>query len=409
MKFFLLALGILIANFTNAQPELYSWLMTSGYAEEDGTIYSDSGDVQSVCYNNNFVFVSATGLAGTYSMGPYIMNPNSAGAKSYVFKISRNPTEELGTKTAVPLFGSIGVAVNGVVFYGYGDAKSYNSGPGINTPNGDGNWWGDAWVSEGPTMDASGNGHPDGMSNYHYHAIPSGLTSTTGTAHSPLIGFAYDGYPVYGPFGYDDAMDNTSAISRIVSGYELRNITDRSTLPSGATSSPAGPAIGGSFPLGTYIEDYEHTGNGDLDQYNGRLCVTPEYPGGTYAYFTTMDAVGEPAFPYLFAAEYYGEVNNTSTSNSIPGNVVCGAVTVSIDNVIANNGFMLYPNPAEDLVSFTFDGENPNKIEVINVVGKTVITSNTFTNIDVSNLISGVYFAKIIFETKTETIRFLKR
>ena len=88
MKKLLLALGILFSvSFAQAQPELTSWVMTTGYADENGVTYSDSGDVQSVCYTNNFVFVSATGIAGTYSMGPYPMNPNSAGAKTYVFKI----------------------------------------------------------------------------------------------------------------------------------------------------------------------------------------------------------------------------------------------------------------------------------------------------------------------------------
>ncbi len=416
MKKLLLALGILfLTNFAQAQPELSSWIMTTGFAEENGTIYTDSGDVQTVCYNTNFVFISATGLAGTYSMGPYPMNPNTAGAQGHVFKISRNPTEELGTKTSVPLKGSIGVALNGVIFYGYGDAKSYSSTTGQNEGGsmGDGNWNSDAWVSEGATMDAAGNGHPDQSSNYHYHAIPSALTSSTGATHSPLIGYSYDGFPIYGPYGYATGMDNTSAITRMISGYELRNINDRTLLPGSVTSSPAGPAIGGAFPLGTYIEDYDFVGGAAdsiLDQYNGRVCVTPEYPGGTYAYFTTMDAVGEPAFPYLFAAEYYGEVDNTSTSSNIPGNVNCTPVLASVNNFTEkSNEFTLYPNPTSDVLNFTFTGETPNQVKITNVVGEVLLTATDYSSIDVSNLSNGVYFAKMVYETKTETMRFLKK
>ena len=53
--------------------------------------------------------------------------------------------------------------------------------------------------------------------------------------------------------------------------------------------------------MGTYIEDYEYVeGLGDLDQYNGRFCVTPEYPLGVYAYFCTLDGTtGNPKFPYF--------------------------------------------------------------------------------------------------------------
>ena len=37
-----------------------------------------------------------------------------------------------------------------------------------------------------------------------------------------------------------------------------------------------------------------------LDQNNGRFCVTPEYPNGTYAYFSTVDKASfEPTFPYI--------------------------------------------------------------------------------------------------------------
>jgi hypothetical protein len=44
----------------------------------------------------------------------------------------------------------------------------------------------------------------------------------------------------------------------------------------------------------------------DLDQYNGRYCYTPDYPSGTYAYFTTIDSDGGPVFPYVIGPSYYG-------------------------------------------------------------------------------------------------------
>jgi hypothetical protein len=44
----------------------------------------------------------------------------------------------------------------------------------------------------------------------------------------------------------------------------------------------------------------------DLDELNGRWCVTPEYPGGTYAYFTTIDANGRPVYPYNMGRRYRG-------------------------------------------------------------------------------------------------------
>ena len=43
-------------------------------------------------------------------------------------------------------------------------------------------------------------------------------------------------------------------------------------------------------PAGALMEDWEYVeGVGDLDYHNGRFCVTPEYPNGTYAYFLSVD------------------------------------------------------------------------------------------------------------------------
>ena len=43
-------------------------------------------------------------------------------------------------------------------------------------------------------------------------------------------------------------------------------------------------------PAGRFIEDYEYSfGLGDLDQYNGRFCKTPDFPDGRYCYFVTID------------------------------------------------------------------------------------------------------------------------
>ena len=86
----------------------------------------------------------------------------------------------------------------------------------------------------------------------------------------------------------------------------------------------------GEIPLGYYLEDYGFVnGAGDLDQYNGRFTVTPEYPQGTYAYFATVDASGAAAYPYLVGPRYYGVVATDNLGNGnvvLPGDVTYYAV-----------------------------------------------------------------------------------
>ena len=122
---------------------------------------------------------------------------------------------------------------------------------------------------------------------YAYYASPTTLrVNDTGASHSPILGFAYDGNPIYGAYGFSNPLDASSAISQMSPSYS-RN------------STRVGPDTT-TYPLGTFIDDYTFTdGSGSLDKNNGRFCVTPEYPEGTYAYFITVDGNGDPLFPYI--------------------------------------------------------------------------------------------------------------
>lgn len=105
----------------------------------------------------------------------------------------------------------------------------------------------------------------------------------------------FDGYPVYGPFGYSNAVNSKSRIKRLLPSYKLRSYVkgERRSLANGTILSPKyyGPEVNSSYPLGYFIQDYEYArGLGDLDQYNGRWCITPEFPHGTYAYFIATNS-----------------------------------------------------------------------------------------------------------------------
>jgi hypothetical protein len=136
----------------------------------------------------------------------------------------------------------------------------------------------------------------------------------------------------------------------MVSGYALRNGqmgtqnligTGRTSLPAwavrayGVTANQSGPAVSTTYPLGRYMEDNEYLGDlgysqgedFDLDEHNGRWCVTPEFPAGTYAYFVSISSNGTPTFPYNIGRRYYGNptgsaqtsITETVTTNFIGG------------------------------------------------------------------------------------------
>jgi len=81
---------------------------------------------------------------------------------------------------ALPM-GSVGFAVNGVVFYNPFDAGMQDASS---------------------IMDRC-CGHPSPDNRYHYHKYPVCVNTPfvdKGESHSPVIGFAFDGFPVYGPY-----------------------------------------------------------------------------------------------------------------------------------------------------------------------------------------------------------------
>ena len=107
-------------------------------------------------------------------------------------------------------------------------------------------------------------------------------------SHSPIIGWAYDGNPIYGPYGNAKSIPDSSGtggLKRIVSGYALDVIDDDTLRP--------------SYPNGYFVEDYNFNNSGDLDEHNGRFIVNSDFPNGTYAYFSTLDVNKNPVFPYI--------------------------------------------------------------------------------------------------------------
>ena len=111
--------------------------------------------------------------------------------------------------------------------------------------------------------------------------------------HSPILGYAYDGNPIYGPYGYDTPTGGT--IRQINTGYVLNAITDEGLRPPGLIP-------------GYFVNDYEYSGSGDLDLNNGRYCVTPEYSNGVYAYFYSVDVdisrIAKNKYPYIVGPQF---------------------------------------------------------------------------------------------------------
>jgi hypothetical protein len=206
-------------------------------------------------------------------------NPNTIQPQRYDFRVPADP--KVAANTTALEFGPFGVALNGLVF-DPGTAEFWRDDPNS------------GWRMEaigGPRnlgLDQN-NAHVQPNGAYHYHAIPVGLVEKLGGQRDKplLLGWAADGFPIYGPMGYSDPKNASSRLKKLTSSYRLK----KGTRP----TEPNGP--GGNFD-GAYTADWEFVkDSGDLDECNGRFGVTPEFPEGIYHYVITEQF---PFIPRMF-------------------------------------------------------------------------------------------------------------
>ena len=124
------------------------------------------------------------------------------------------------------------------------------------------------------------------MGFYHYHSTPSVLydIECEGTEVSPVIGFAADGFPVFGPC-FEDAEGNVRAAQ---SSYVVREGV-RQGVDGYTTPYIVGNVVSDDYD-GQFVGDHEYVeGAGDLDACNGMTV------NGQYGYYVTG------AYPYVLS------------------------------------------------------------------------------------------------------------
>ncbi|MFM7209330.1 MAG: YHYH protein [Verrucomicrobiota bacterium] len=202
-------------------------------------------------------------------------NPNPIAEMSHIFRMPLRP--RVAPRPTPTGFAWFGVALNGVPFE-----------PGTQE------FWKDDRES-GWNYEAMGGSsdlgidlslaHVQPNGAYHYHGSPKALLPLLGDEGKEmvLIGWAADGFPIYGGRGNRDPADPKSGLKEMRPSYRLK-----------AGLRPGEPKGPGGRHDGNFTEDYEYVaGLGDLDECNGRFGVTPEFPRGTYHYHATA------AFPYV--------------------------------------------------------------------------------------------------------------
>ena len=224
--------------------------------------------------DDKYLYVDSNGMAGWFMRSDF---RNEVAPQSHHYKIPLVP-QPAPAPTEVPFLGSIGVAITGVPIYapneaadlGYGDAKL------------DGR------------LDAC-NGHIGPNGGYHYHARPECPFDQMSDRPSPILGFAFDGYPIVEPWV---CTDGPCKDLRKIRGSWHKCVDETCTVVAVKKLDSSWvlqkPDVKAAWDKFGYVP-----GSGDLDQCNGRV-----EPDGSYAYYAT------DTFPYGVGC-YHGVIDPT--------------------------------------------------------------------------------------------------
>ncbi|WP_421724255.1 YHYH protein [Bauldia sp.] len=279
---FAMSLGIDWADAQGRAPRQHTIIQSEGLPPLSPAVNQPPGQNEvSITIEGDERVIRANGIPATLvGSFPNEGNPNAIAVQPNEYRMPANPALT-DRRTSLGL-GEFGVAVDGIPFEP-GAAEWYVGDP-------EAGWRYEA-LSGAIALGLDENfAHVQRTGKYHYHGLPMSLLAALGTsdtAHSPLVGWAGDGFPIYAVFGYVEPDNPSAGIKTLKSSYQLKT-----------NGRPEGGEDPGGIYDGTFIADYEYVADaGDLDACNGRVTVTPEFPDGTYAYFLTAEW---PVIPRCF-------------------------------------------------------------------------------------------------------------
>lgn len=103
-------------------------------------------------------------------------------------------------------------------------------------------------------------------------------------------------------------------------------------------------------------------------------------------------------------------LENSPRRASLLTSTVCG--TLGTPEFRTLQGINVYPNPAQNVLTITTEGDMPDSYTIFNSIGQTVATASNVTdatlNVNVSGYANGIYFIKVDKGSETKTIKFIK-
>ena len=294
-----------------------------------GGIKVAAGDV--IGFGQDIGFAGDTCTEGA-GLGYWPPGTFCASAIPTVLSLPNRP--EPAGETCYTTLATVGVFLNGVGLFNWSDAQSYRS---------ENVWHNSATVFEAHSLDVCSGHAAEGI--YHHHGYSDCLAAEIGDAggeHSPVWGYAADGYPIHGPWQSDGELARSCWRSRDYSAGSATGCgadnarscqrVDMFDVGKGTRPTKPAPAVDATTELsmfaenpvvtkvGSYYQDHywdpgcTREGGSALDQHNGHA-----HGDFGYHYHLTVDSRMQPVFPYSFGPTYRGRLHDNGFTTCGPG------------------------------------------------------------------------------------------
>lgn len=293
----------------------------------NGATTAAAGDA--IVWGEDIGYSQANGCNGYWPPGPACPTVDDI-----AMTFSYTPSDESSTDGCYIGLGAAGYFVNGASLYGLSDGLSYNS---------EGNFINLAAKFEPYDLDIC-NGHA-ANGDYHHHHYPICLQNAlgdTGSGHSPIYGWIFDSYPIYGPFqsagqvaipSWEKRDYSAGSATGCANGGRSCVLNDQFDYTQGTNTVSSGPAFNSTVTTqsgntissdnGIFYEDYFYNsslyshkianGHGEyLDEYNGHT----HEPMGYHYHITIAKDQGEAVFPFIIGPKFKGCLSAETASES---------------------------------------------------------------------------------------------
>ena len=138
----------------------------------------------------------------------------------------------------------------------------------------------------------------------------------------------------------------------------------------------------------TVVDAYEVLEFDFNNEATGTAALNESYPFNKASLFFNFGSVGDDQTVYYFDNISFGS-----------------PISLGIDSV-SKDSFKLYPNPVEDYLNIDSSNTVIKNIEVFNILGEKIYSTNSSDSLDMSTYSAGIYFVKI---NNTITFKILKK